>query len=281
MSERQMDRHTSRRTGRHAGPLTGRRRGARIAVTGSFLAAIVASAIGVGALGGVPIEEAAGGLLATDATHVAPASPAFSLWSVIYAALGLYTLWQWWDQQDPRRVTTPAIASLLLNGGWILTVRAGWIWPSVLVILTLLVVLAELFRRTSAVAPRSAIERVVVDGTFGLYLGWVCVATCANITAALVGSGAPDLGRPDLLASAGIVVAGLIGLILALRGRGAVAAPIGFTWGLAWIAVARTTGAPESVTTATSASIAALAVGLATALAAVRRLRRADPASAR
>ena len=48
------------------------------------------------------------------------------------------------------------------------------------------------------------------------------------------------------------VVAGLIGLILALRGRGAVAAPIGFTWGLAWIAVARTTGAPESVTTATS-----------------------------
>ena len=29
-------------------------------------------------------------------------------------------------------------------------------------------------------------ERVVVDGTFGLYLGWVAVATCANVTAALV-----------------------------------------------------------------------------------------------
>lgn len=38
--------------------------------------------------------------------------------------------------------------------------------------------------------PRSAApETIITDGTFGLYLGWVCVAACANATATLVDSG--------------------------------------------------------------------------------------------
>src|SRR5699024_9254852 len=47
-------------------------------------AALVAAFIGSGALGGTPIAEAAGGVLSADATPVAPAGSAFSIWSVIY-----------------------------------------------------------------------------------------------------------------------------------------------------------------------------------------------------
>ncbi|APX33539.1 hypothetical protein BH708_13380 [Brachybacterium sp. P6-10-X1] len=246
----------------------------RLAVTASFVVAIVGSAIGAGALGGVSISEAADGLLASDATLIAPAGPAFSIWTVIYAALGAYTLWQWWDRADERRVAGPAIASLLLNAAWILLVQAGRVGLTVPMIVLLVVVLAVLFQRASKAPARGPLELLVVDGTFGLYLGWVSVATCANITAALVGAGAPDLGHPEWLAVLVLAVAGGVGIALASSGRGAIAAPVAISWGIGWIAVARSAGEPHSPITATAATIVAVVVGAATVVAAVRQLRR-------
>lgn len=246
----------------------------RFAVTASFVIALVGSAIGSGAFGGVPIAEAADGLLATDATLIAPAGPAFSIWTLIYAALGAYTLWQWWDRSDERRVAGLAIASLLLNAAWILLVQAGLVWATVPVMVLLVAILAVLFRRLRGVPARGPWELLVVDGTFGLYLGWVSVATCANITAALVGAGVPDAGRPEWWAVLVLAVAGGVGVALALTGRGAIAAPVAIAWGIAWIAVARGTGEPSSPLTATAAAVIAAIVGVAAASAAVRSLRR-------
>src|SRR5690625_7537394 len=56
--------------------------------------AIVLSFLGSGALGGTPINAAADGALSADATPFAPAGPAFSLWSVIYAGLVGYAVYQ-------------------------------------------------------------------------------------------------------------------------------------------------------------------------------------------
>lgn len=249
----------------------------QVAVTVSFLLAMAGTAIGVGAFGGVPIGEAAGGLLAPDATHLAPASPAFSIWTVIYIGLGAYTLWQWRDRHDHRRIAAPAIASLLLNAAWILLIQAGQVWLSVLVILLLLVVLAELFRRTTARPARGPLERLVVDGTFGLYLGWVCVATCANIAAALAGSGFTGIGSPEWTAVAVLAVAGAVGVALCLAGRRPIAAPLAVVWGLTWIAVARTTGEPHSEVTAIAAGIAAAATAVATISQWARRSPGPDP----
>src|SRR5699024_4285191 len=53
----------------------------QVSVSVSFVLMVMGSVIGVGALGGTPISEAAGGLLSTDATYVAPASAAFTLWT--------------------------------------------------------------------------------------------------------------------------------------------------------------------------------------------------------
>ena len=191
----------------------------RIVVTASFLLAMVGTAVGVGAFGGDPIAEAAGGLLAADSTHLAPAGSAFSIWSVIYAGLGAYTMWQWWDRRDARGIAPRAIASLLLNAAWILTIQAGQVALSVVVIALLLVVLADLFRRLTAVPPGGLLERIVVDGTFGLYLGWVSVATCANIAAALKGAGFGGFGVPSLLAVVVLVVVAVIGVGLTLAPR--------------------------------------------------------------
>lgn len=242
----------------------------RAAVTIAFLAAMAGTAVGVGAFGGDPIEEAAGGLLAADSTHLAPASSAFSIWTLIYAGLGAYTLWQWWDPRDDRGIAMPAIASLLLNAAWILVIQAGWVWVSVPVIALLLAVLALLFRRITVHPPRSLVERLVVDGTFGLYLGWVSVATCADIAAALKGSGFLGLGVPELFAVVVLAAVAAIGIALTVLGRRPLAAPAAMIWGLAWIAVGRATDSPHSPVVAIAAVVAALVIAVAAVIGAFR-----------
>ena len=257
------------RRGTSPGPL-----GRRLAVSLAFLLAMAGTAVGVGAFGGSPIDEAAGGLLSADATHLAPATPAFRIWSVIYLGLGAYTLWQWWDRRDERRIAGLAIASLLLNAAWILVVQAGAIALSVVVILVLLGVLGALFRRLAARPPAGALERLVVDGTFGLYLGWVSVATCANIAAALKAAGFGGFGAPEVLAVAVLAVVAVVGVALTRAGRRPVAAPAAIVWGVLWIAVGRATDAPPSSAVAIAGVVVAAVIVLATVLALLRPRRR-------
>ena len=130
----------SDRTSSHPG-------GVPSAATGWFLpvvtvlgvaAAIVAAFIGSGALGGTPINEAAGGALSADATPIAPAGTAFSIWSVIYLGLAAYAIWQLTPtaRRSPRQeaVRPWALASAVLNALWIWTVQLGWLAVSVQVI---------------------------------------------------------------------------------------------------------------------------------------------------
>lgn len=241
----------------------------QVAVTISEVLCVLGTLVGVGALGGTRVEESSGGALAADATLLAPAGPAFSIWSAIYLGLAAYTVWQWLPDQatDPRhqRIGWLAAASMLLNGAWLLVTQQGWIWISVLVIAALAVVLGVLVRRLTERPSYGLAEVVIVDGTFGAYLGWVCVATCANVTAALVASGV-DPGKPvsELAAVAVLAVAAGVAVLLARRLGGRYAVALAIAWGLLWIAVGRATDEPRSSLTAWAAIAAAVvAVGSA------------------
>ena len=151
---------------------------------------------------------------------------------------------------------------MALNAAWLLVTQQGWLWTSVVVILALVLVLGLLVRRLADLgAPSALAERVVVDGTFGLYLGWVCVAVCANVTATLVAEGVtPSSPLADLVAVAVlVVVVGVAALVLTRTGRRWTFAAAA-AWGLAWIAVGRLTDAPESVLAGSAAILAAVAV---------------------
>ncbi|WP_369371838.1 tryptophan-rich sensory protein [Promicromonospora sp. Populi] len=237
----------------------------QVVVTLSFLVCIIGSMIGVGVFGGTPIASAAGGALAADATLLAPASPAFSVWTVVYLGLAGYTALQWFPSpaaaQRQRRLRLPVAASMFLNAAWILVVQAGWLWVSVVVIAVLLGVLARIFVILLSSRAAGAVERLLVDGTLGLYLGWVCVATVANVAAALTASGF-DGGSidPAWWAVATLVMVGVVGVALAVRGSGRIAVAAAIAWGLAWIAVARWDGTPQSVPTAVAAAATAVIV---------------------
>lgn len=235
----------------------------QLCVTASFVAALIGTLFGLGLLG-TRVENSSGGALRADATLLTPAATAFSIWSVIYVGLTLYLVWQWLpaNRQSPKARSTGwwAAASLLLNGLWLAVTQAGWLWISVLVIAVLAYVLGRVGVALVGQPPSGIVELLALYVTFGLYLGWVCVATVANVTAAAVGTGVRLGGAEPVVAVVVLLVAGALGLWLdkALPGQPMIGVAMG--WGLAWIAVGRLLVQPQSLLVGAVAAICAAGV---------------------
>jgi hypothetical protein len=241
----------------------------QVCVTLAEVFCVVGTLVGVGVIG-TRVEESSGGALAADATLIAPAGPAFSIWTPIYLGLAAYTIWQWLPQQTTdrrhRAIGWLAAASMVLNALWLLVTQQGWIWVSVLVMAALVLTLGLLVARLQAIPSYGHAETVIVDGTFGLYLGWVAVAACANVTAAFVASGVEPGGLvAEVIAVAVLAVAALVGVVLARRLGGRWAIALAIAWGLAWVAVGRLTDEPRSVIVGLAAIAAVVVVLTATA----------------
>jgi hypothetical protein len=253
----------------------------QVTVTLAEIFCVGGTLVGVGAFG-QRVAESSGGALAADATLIAPAGPAFSVWTPIYLGLFAYTIWQWMPSQASaprqRRLGWLVAASMVLNAGWLLVTQAGWLAVSVLVIATLLAVLVAIVARlcaTPPTRPQGWVEPVLTDGTFGAYLGWVTVAACANVTATLVATGLRPERRTAELAAAGVLTAAAVaGVVLARRLGGRLAVAATLVWGLAWIAAGRTAGEPASLVTAVAALAAATVIVTSTLSARRRRLQR-------
>ncbi|WP_298457399.1 tryptophan-rich sensory protein [uncultured Cellulomonas sp.] len=251
----------------------------QITVLLGSLLAIAAAFVGSGAFGGPDQTEVGDGALAADATLVAPGQPAFAIWSVIYSGLLAYAVWQALPSRraDPRQRSTGwwVLGSMLLNALWITVVQAGLLGLSVPVIAALVAVLVVVLSRLVDRPASGVVEAVVVDGTLGLYLGWVVVATVANVAAVLTAAGYTELGLgPEVWSWIVLLVAAAIGVGLAVYGHGRLAVGAAIVWGLAWIAVARTSGDLQSGAAASAAVVAAVVVALATIAV---RIRSAAP----
>ena len=235
----------------------------------SAVVGVAVAFLASGAVVGTPVNQVADGALATDATLVAPAGPAFSIWGVIYTGLLLLAALQLTPARrtDPRQRRVGWLAaSLLLNAAWVAVIQAEWLALSVAVIALLLADLVVVLVRLGESPPSTRYEAVVVDGSLGLYLGWVCIATVANTAATLVASGVDAEGAAATAwAVAVLAVAAGVGVLLAVGLNGRIAPAIGLAWGLGWVAVARASGEPESMAVAIAA-VAAAAVTVGSAL---------------
>lgn len=228
---------------------------------------LVGTVLGTGLVGPTDgVDDQGGGLFTDSTTLIAPHGPAFSIWSVIYALLAGYVVWQWLATDSRWAAVTrlPAAASIALNGVWLLVVFADWVLVSVLVILGIAVSLGLILRATADLPPEGWTSAVWVSATFGLYLGWICVATCANIASWLVGLGVPEDGTGATLTTVVVllVVVGLVAFLLSRTGqllfRVALAAAV--TWGVSWVAVGRFVGDLHSSPVGYAAVFAALCV---------------------
>lgn len=242
----------------------------RIVVALTVAGSLVAALFGSGLFGGQGIADAAGGAFAADATVLAPAGFAFSIWSVIYLGLLAYAVWQFVPAQAAkprhRAVGYGIAASALLNAVWIVCVLAWRVAESFVIIVILLGVLLVTFVRACRRPRRGSVaEIVLIDGVIGLYLGWVTIAAAANLAAWLADAGiaswAQATGVPGTIT---LIGAGLIALLTAwLGGRWAPA--FATSWGLVWIAIGRWAGDPAAPVVATTAVVLTVLVLAVTA----------------
>lgn len=256
----------------------------RTVVALTVAGAVVAALIGSGLFGGQSISDAAGGAFAADATVLAPAGFAFSIWSVIYLGLVAYAIWQFVPAQASkprhRAVGYGIAASALLNAVWLACVLAWRIAESFVIIVILLAVLLVTFVRACRRPRRGTVaEIVLIDGMIGLYLGWVTVAAAANLAAWLADVGITAWSQaPGVPGTVTLIVAGLVAVFTAWRG-GRWAPAFATSWGLVWIAVGRWGEDPAAPVVAATAIALAVIVVAVTAWRFRARLARADGAS--
>jgi hypothetical protein len=111
-----------------------------------------------------------------------PAGITFSIWGIIYLSLIIFVVSQFFHRYHK---STEAIGNLfiingLLNGGWIVAWHYEQVSFSLFIIVGLLMTLIAI-----AMKIKSEMARLH-QFAFGIYLGWILVATIANATALLV-----------------------------------------------------------------------------------------------
>lgn len=153
-----------------------------------------------------------------------PAGYVFSIWGVIYLALGVFVAYQAiaLEENDKRLsfITPLFLLGSVANTAWIFFWHYGIIPGSLVMMLVLLfsLIMIYAYLRDIAGVGKHSIERWTVMLPFSIYLGWICVATIANVSVYLfdIGWGGGFL-TPQQWASIMIVVAGLFGVVFAFK----------------------------------------------------------------
>ncbi|MEM6647569.1 MAG: tryptophan-rich sensory protein [Bacteroidota bacterium] len=123
-------------------------------------------------------------------TYFTPAPYVFSIWGIIYLGLIAFAIVQLLpsrrDDAGLDAIRLPFLVSCLANVGWLTLWHYEQFTWSVLAMLTLLGSLLTIYVRLRE-RPRlhQGLYRWTVSAIFSVYLGWVTVATLANISAVL------------------------------------------------------------------------------------------------
>jgi hypothetical protein len=237
----------------------------QIIVISAFCFMIIAAMVGTGLFGGTPVQDLQDGALDQDGSYLAPARPAFSIWTVIYLGLFAYTVWQALPRQrgsERQRALGYLIAgTMALNGLWLVTAQFGSLPLTVLAIIVLLALLGVTFSRTVIEPADGWADRLLVDGVTGLHLGWVTLATVANIAAWLTAVGSPDWeSSADLWGVVVLIAVAVIGLGIEIASRWRLGPALALAWGLVWLAVGRLEGMPHSTAIGVTAIIVAAVI---------------------
>lgn len=124
---------------------------------------------------------------------ITPANYVFSIWSVIYLLLAAFTVWQ----ALPRNRTDATLRSIgylpavagVLNALWVVLWHFEVFVLTVPVMVGLLLTLIAIHVKLRTARAAGGAQRWLVGLPFSVYLGWITVATIANISQMLYRAG--------------------------------------------------------------------------------------------
>jgi benzodiazapine receptor len=194
-----------------------------------------------------------------------PAGYVFAIWGVIYIGWIAFAIYQALPAQkeSPRLRKLGYLFALsgLFNAAWLFCWHYNQFALSVLVMLGLLGLLIASYQRLDVARTKvGTAEKWCVDIPFSVYLGWITVATVANVTDLLYYINWSAFGiAPEIWAVIMLLVASLLGLAMALTRRDSAYLFV-LVWSFAGIAVK---WAAVPVVTYTAWAAALVALGLA------------------
>lgn len=127
-----------------------------------------------------------------------PAGYVFSIWGVIYTGLIAYAIFQALPKQkNNERLKAIApwfMLNMLANSLWIFAWHYNALWLSVVLMLIILATLIMTYRILNNDKAHTRAEKWTTQIPFSIYLGWISVATVANVSTALFNMTWTDFG---------------------------------------------------------------------------------------
>ncbi|NMA30048.1 MAG: tryptophan-rich sensory protein [Candidatus Pacebacteria bacterium] len=146
----------------------------------------------------------------------APAGITFSIWGVIYLMLFIYVIYQFFVKSKKveavvNKINIYFIISSIANAVWIFLWHYQMLGLSVIL---MLVILFSLIKISSISNEKdfSLRDKIFFKVPFGVYFGWITIATIANLTTFLVSLGWANFIFPDQI---WMIIILLIGMIIA------------------------------------------------------------------
>jgi benzodiazapine receptor len=170
-----------------------------------------------------------------------PAGFTFSIWGLIYLLLLTYTIaYTYYSVKRNHyekvfafveRINPYFLVTCVLNMAWILVWHYLQIELSVLIMLLFLITLIQLFLKTSTGKDNlSGFQCLFLYTPFMVYLGWISVATIANITALLVAYKFSGLGLSPMHWSVIMIMIALMLSIIMLKKHQSVSFALVVAW---------------------------------------------------
>ena len=201
-------------------------------------------------------------------SYFTPAGYTFSIWGLIYTALLGFVIYQALPREQERpflhKIGFLFAANGLANSAWIAAWHYGYYVLSVAIMFVILATLIAIYLRLNIGRRDASLtwqDKLFYQVPFSLYLGWITVATIANIASVVNYLGWNGFGIAEpvwamIMIGTAVIVAG----ILLINRRNAAYAGV-LVWALF--------GIHASATEAGEPTLAAVAVGSALIIAAI------------
>ncbi len=209
-------------------------------------------------------------------TLITPAGYVFSIWGVIYILLGIFVVFQALPSEKGKDYKDDIgwlfVLSSIFNIAWLFLWQFEYLGLSVVLMFLLLASLISVYLRLSIGKSKVGFrEKLAVHVPFSVYLGWITIASIANVTVTLVSVNWDGFGiSPETWATLIVIVALLI-TMLVLATRKDIAYGLVIIWALVGIAAGQS-GNQNIVTLAEASAIIVLITLAATIL--LTKLRR-------
>lgn len=178
-----------------------------------------------------------------------PAGITFSIWGVIYLTLGAFVFYQLSGRKETDGLVSRLVAHIgpwlifsnLLNAAWIVAWHYEQVSVSVLIMLGLLVTQLTLLQRIQVISGLGARrwQYLLTKVPFGLYSGWISIATIANITAWLVSLNWGQWGLGEDTWATLLIITGTVLTLGVLFTLHSISYGMAVMWALAGIAIRR------------------------------------------